>query len=57
MVEGLVGRIRAEYGAEMKTVATGGLAPLFSKGTDVIEIVNGDLTLAGLVEIFYKNKD
>ena len=55
MVEGLVRRIRAEYGSDMKTVATGGLAPLFSKGTDMIEIVNGDLTLAGLVEIFYKN--
>ena len=55
MVEGLVTRIREEYGAEMKTVATGGLAPLFSRGTEMIEIVNGDLTLAGLVEIFYRN--
>lgn len=56
MIEGLVTRIRAEFGEELKTVATGGLAPLFFKGTDIIDHVDGDLTLTGLVEIFYKNK-
>lgn len=56
MVEGLVNRLRAEYGAELKTVATGGLASLFSKGTDIIEYVDMDLTLTGLLEIYYLNK-
>lgn len=56
MIEGLILRIRKEYGKELKTVATGGLAPLFASGTDMIDYVNGDLTLLGLVEIFNKNK-
>ena len=37
MIEGLVARIKAEYGGPMKVVATGGLAPLFAEGTMVIE--------------------
>ena len=32
----------------MKVVATGGLAPLFSEGTLVIEQIEPDLTLEGL---------
>lgn len=56
MVEGLVIRLRAEYGAELKTVATGGLATLFSKGTNIIDHVDNDLTLTGLLEIYYFNK-
>ncbi|WP_373088897.1 type III pantothenate kinase [Sneathiella sp.] len=55
MIEGLITRIRAEYGAPLKIIATGGLAVLFDKGTDVIDHVSPDLTLTGLVEIFYKN--
>ncbi|WP_169569203.1 type III pantothenate kinase [Sneathiella limimaris] len=57
MVEGLIQRMKAEYGGELKTIATGGLASLFSKGTDSIDIIDKDLTLSGLVEIFYKNKN
>lgn len=56
MIEGLVARIRAEYGENLKIVATGGLAVLFDKGTDIFDFVDPDLTLAGLVEIFYLNK-
>ena len=33
MIEGLVARIKAEFGGPMKVIATGGLAPLFSEGT------------------------
>ncbi len=55
MIEGLVSRIREEYGENIKTVATGGLAALYHKGTDIIDHVDEDLTLTGLVEIFYKN--
>ena len=32
----------------MKVIATGGLAPLFSEGTMVIEQIEPDLTLEGL---------
>ena len=48
LVEGLVARIKAEYGGKLKVVATGGLAPLFAEGTTVIEAIEPDLTLDGL---------
>lgn len=48
MIEGLVARIRAEYGGPMKVVATGGLAPLLAEGTMLIEHIEPDLTLDGL---------
>ncbi len=55
MLEGMVPRIVAEYGKPMKVVATGGLAPLFSDVTDVIQAVEPNLTLLGLVEINRRN--
>jgi type III pantothenate kinase len=48
LIEGIIGRIRAEREARMKVVATGGLAPLLAEGTPVIERVDPDLTLEGL---------
>jgi type III pantothenate kinase len=48
LVEGLVTRIKAEYGEPLKVVATGGLAPLFAEGTMMIEQIDPDLTLDGL---------
>jgi type III pantothenate kinase len=56
MVEGVVARIKAEFGAPMKVIATGGLAGLFAGATDVIEHVDRDLTVAGLVELFYADR-
>ncbi|WP_025899014.1 type III pantothenate kinase [Sneathiella glossodoripedis] len=55
MIEGLITRMKVEYGSDLKTIATGGLASLFAKGTDSIDHIDKDLTLSGLVEIFYKN--
>ncbi|HEX6956985.1 MAG TPA: type III pantothenate kinase [Ferrovibrio sp.] len=63
LIEGLIARIRAEYGAEtsaegaMKVIATGGLAPLFYGATDVIERVDEDLTLRGLAMLYRANRD
>ena len=57
MVEGLIKRMKDEFGSDMKTVATGGLASLFAKGTDAIDYIDKDLTLSGLVEIFYNNSN
>ena len=48
MIEGLVTRIRAEFERPMKVLATGGLAPLFSEGTVIIDQIDPDLTLDGL---------
>ncbi len=56
LIEGLVSRIRTEYGAELPVVATGGLAPLFDVATDAIGTVDGDLTLRGLVSIHARNR-
>ena len=56
LVEGLVARVRAEFGAPMKIVATGGLAPVFQAGTDLIEHEDPDLTIRGLVEIYRYNQ-
>jgi type III pantothenate kinase len=55
LVEGLVGRIKAEFGAPMRVIATGGLAPLFAGATDLIERADPDLTLWGLRLIYRHN--
>ncbi|HTI66813.1 MAG TPA: type III pantothenate kinase [Caulobacteraceae bacterium] len=56
LIEGLIARIRAEYGAPMKVVATGGVASLFEGATDAIDIFDPDLTLRGLLEIVSRNR-
>ena len=56
LVEGLVARVREEFGAPMKIIATGGLAPVFRAGTDLIEHEDADLTIRGLVEIYRYNR-
>ena len=56
LIEGLVARIRDEFGAPMKVVATGGLAPLFAEATTVIEHLDTELTLRGLQVIHRRNK-
>ena len=55
LIEGLVTRIRAEFGKPMTVVATGGLAPLFFGATDALEKLDPDLTMRGLVEIHRRN--
>lgn len=56
MIEGMVARIQDEFGAPMKVIATGGLARMFSKATDVIEETDNDLTLRGLFAIYKRNE-
>ena len=55
LVEGLVQRIKKEFGAPMGVVATGGLAPLFDGATPAIEHTDPNLTLWGLRLIYDKN--
>ena len=52
LIEGLIGRVRQEYGAPMKVVATGGIASLFEGATSAIDIFDADLTVRGLQEIY-----
>ncbi len=56
LIEGLVSRIRTEYGAPLKVVATGGLAPLFAEGTTIIEKTDPDITLEGLRLLAERNR-
>lgn len=55
LIEGLLARIKAEFGGTMKVVATGGLAPLFAEGTVQIEHIEPDLTLDGLRMLAERN--
>jgi type III pantothenate kinase len=55
MIEGLVARIKAERKEAMTVVGTGGLAPLFAEATRVIEHIDPDLTLRGLLLIHLRN--
>ena len=48
MIEGLVARMKAEVGRPVKVIATGGLATLFEKQTNVFDCVEADLTIQGL---------
>lgn len=56
LVEGLVARIKKEFGAPMSVIGTGGLAPLFDGATPVIEKVDPNLTLWGLRLIYERNR-
>jgi len=57
LIEGIAKRIAAERGNPMRVIATGGLSPLFARGSDVIEMFDPDLTMHGLVLIHAYNKD
>jgi type III pantothenate kinase len=51
LIEGIATRIAAERGHAMRLVATGGLSPLFARGSDMIQTVDTELTMRGLVII------
>lgn len=53
MLEGLTERIKKELGRPVTVIATGGLATLFDKHTDVFDAIEPDLTIQGL-SILYK---
>ncbi len=56
LIEGLIARIRSEYGRDdMKVIVTGGLAPLFAGASDIFDGIDPDLTMKGLLEIFRRN--
>ncbi|MDE2357530.1 MAG: type III pantothenate kinase [Alphaproteobacteria bacterium] len=55
LVEGLIGRIKDEYGAPMTVIGTGGIAALFAGATPAIDHFDSDLTIMGLLEIWRRN--
>ena len=48
MIEGLVARLKHEIGRPVTVIATGGLAILFDKHTEVFDVIEPDLTIQGL---------
>ena len=65
LIEGLVSRMTAEIlggqrglfaGQSVTVIATGGLAPLFSRHTDAISHVDPDLMIKGLARIHAANR-
>src|SRR5437899_871720 len=55
LIEGLIARIKAERGAPLTVVATGGVASLFHGATMSIDHFDSDLTIRGLLEIWRRN--
>src|SRR3954466_3088195 len=55
-VDAIVGRIRAELGADAQTVATGGLAELIAPHAATLDRVDPELTLDGLRRIWDLNQ-
>ncbi|MFJ6023802.1 type III pantothenate kinase [Brevundimonas sp. NPDC092305] len=55
LIEGLVARIKAEWGKPMTVIGTGGVASLFEGATTSIDRFDPDLTIRGLLEIWRRN--
>lgn len=55
LIEGLVDRIRAEWGRPLTVIGTGGVASLFEGATTRIDRFDPDLTIRGLLEIWRRN--
>jgi type III pantothenate kinase len=55
LIEGLIIRIREEWGRPMTVVATGGVASLFQGATGAIDHFDSDLTIRGMLEIHRRN--
>ncbi len=55
MIEGLLTRLRSQYGKSLPAIATGGLASLFATHVPSITVVDPDLTMRGLLEIYARN--
>ncbi len=56
MVEGMVRRFKEELSGDAKVIATGGLIELVAAKTDVIDVVDKELTLKGLRIIYERVK-
>ena len=55
LIEGLVARIKTEWGRPMTVIGTGGVASLFEGATASIDHFDSDLTIRGLLEIWRRN--
>jgi type III pantothenate kinase len=56
LVDGVLEKMVEELGAKTRIIATGGLAPLISRGSRLIERVDADITLEGMRMIYDRHK-
>lgn len=56
LIEGMIARIKQEFGSPMTVIATGGLAPMFTDVVQAIDHMSDHLTLQGLYEIFERTR-
>lgn len=56
LVEGIVSRMKKEFGKPAMVVATGGLAATISESTDCVDLVDPFLTLEGLRILYERNR-
>jgi len=57
LIEGILARIQKQLGEKAKVVATGGYARLIVSETPSIDLVNPDITLVGLRQIYLMQPD
>jgi type III pantothenate kinase len=55
LIDGLVERIKAEYGQPMSVIATGGVASLFEGAARNIDHFDSDITIKGLRILYDRN--
>ncbi|KCZ94362.1 type III pantothenate kinase [Hyphomonas johnsonii] len=55
LIDGLVRRIKSEYGKPLEVVATGGVASLFEGASETIDHYDVDILIKGLLEIYKLN--
>jgi len=55
-VDGIVKRIRQEFGVQPRVIATGGMADLIAGESETIETVDPLLTLEGLRIVYERNR-
>ena len=56
MIDGIVERLKAQLGADTKTIATGGQSELILSGSKHLNLADTDLTLRGLQLIWQRNQ-
>lgn len=57
LLDGIVRRLKAEMGGEVKVIATGGLSSTIARAAETVDIVDAMLTLDGLRILYDLNKD
>ena len=56
LVDGVLERLIAELGDPTRVIATGGLAPLIARGSQLIEAVEPNITLEGIRIVYERNR-